>query len=475
MAMPMKSHAASLSSASATLSTSRPSPSTPLNGTSLSGEAQVTVFNSLTTRSSRFLASDSARLVHEFLNQTGSVTITEGLNVASQSSDLLTVYFTNNISARAGAGADVLYVPITAMHTVGFTPNSQVPSGGKIVITFPGTTNTSASPSATTFALNGLTSANAATYIQSFPATACAGGITVSTTGAPTITCTTSAIQPNNTYVRIFIGCTAAASAGCTTQSPRIINPTKSQTTGTADIWKVGIATQDASSQPLDNSTVAIGSIESVTVRATIDPSLTFSIAGIGDGQLLSGVNSGCAQLDTTNTGIGSSATEVGLGVLSLSPGANNTVNNIAAQNLTVTTNGQNGYSITATSSGPLKNASTGYFLNSVIAPIAFPAAGHFFGLHACGIDTDLAKWNSSPGNTACNTRVSGSTGNLCQYGWPTATIPLLIAQDNSGPIGTTVTAGNGLTLVSYAATQDVLLPPGEYQAIVTYVATPSF
>lgn len=51
----------------------------------------------------------------------------------------------------------------------------------------------------------------------------------------------------------------------------------------------------------------------------------------------------------------------------------------------------------------------------------------------------------------------------------------MLIAQDNTGPVGNSVVAGNGKTLVSYGATQDVNLPPGEYQTVITYVATPSF
>ena len=51
----------------------------------------------------------------------------------------------------------------------------------------------------------------------------------------------------------------------------------------------------------------------------------------------------------------------------------------------------------------------------------------------------------------------------------------MLIAQDTTGPIGNGVPAGNGLVSVSYAAAQDVTLPPGEYQTVITYVATPSF
>jgi hypothetical protein len=356
------------------------------------------------------------------------------------------------------------------MHTISFTTNTTIPNTGKIVISYPGTFTNSASPSASTFAFNNLTSAN----VKSFPASAC-NSVSISSGGTPTITCTTNAIQSAGTNIQIYIGCSNATAVGCTAQVPTLINPTKAAAAGTADIWKVGIQTQDASSVTLDNAIVSIGTVETVTVRATIDPSLTFSITGINSGTAVNNGNGGCGQVETTNSGINSTATEVGLGVLSIAPAVDTKLNNIAAQLLTVTTNGANGYSITATSPGSLMNPSTGFFLNSSTTPQVFPQTGHFFGMHACGADTDLVRWNTMA-SSACNT-YDGTAGsaNICKYAWPTNTEPMLIAQDTSGPIGNGVPTGNGLTSVSYAATQDVTLPPGQYQTVITYVATPSF
>ncbi len=454
------SFAASLSSASATLSTSRPSASSPLSSDAAVGVGQLSIFNN----GSRYLASDSAKLIRA----SGGIISNSNLTVASQSAALTTVYLAGTVGTAGGAGSDVLIAPITSMHKIQFTPSTTIPSGGKIIISYPGAADNSASPSASTFAFNNLAAAN----VVSNPATACNSPSGVAVT-SPSITCTTSGIIAAGTTVTILIGCSAQSGGSCTTQVPTLINPTKPSTAGTADIWKVGIQTQDVSSVNLDNSTVAIGIIESVTVRATIDPSLTFSIAGIGNGVALNGVNSVCTQADTTNSGIASTSTEVGLGVLSIVPASpTQQISNLAAQNLTVTTNGANGYSITATSSGHLKNAATGFFLNDSVTPIVFPSAGHFFGLHPCGLDTDVVKWNSI-GDLACTTSTGGS--NACKYAWPTSTGPMLIAQDNTGPVGNSVMAGNGKTLVSYGATQDVNLPPGEYQTVVTYVATPSF
>lgn len=458
-----QTHAASLASASATLTTSRPSASTPLNANATTTDTQLSVFNN----SSRFLASDSAKIIRA----TGTVITTNNLIIASQSGALTTLYLSSALSANAGVGADVVFVPITATHTLAFTVQTGIPVSGTIVLTYPGSANNTASPSATTFAFNNLVAGNVKAAFSAGTATC---SFVVS---APTITCTvgTGAVSAGTT-VYISVGCSAISAGGsCTTGVPTLINPTKSSATaGAADIWKIGVQTTDASLINLDTSTIALGTIESVTIRATVDPSLTFDITAVNNGTLLSGLFTGCSQADTTNTGINSTATEVPLGSLSSPPGTNTTIRNISAQKLVVTTNGTNGYSITATSSGSLKNQANEYSINSSVAPVTFSASNHFFGFHACGLDTDLTKW-ASTGSSACNTYITGSTAPICKYAWPTQTLPVLLAQRSTGPVGNSVVAGSGQNVVSYAATQDVTLPPGQYTAVVTYVATPSF
>jgi hypothetical protein len=463
--------AANLLSASSTVTTSRPSPSSPIQTDANAGVGQLLIFNN----SSRYLASDSAKI----LRGTGIVSNIE--TIASQSGTLTAVYLADTLGTGAGAGADVLFVPITAMHTVRFTTATTIPIGGTIVISYPGSGNNTASPSATTFAFNNLNT-TASTNVQ----TTFSSGTTTCTfiATAPTITCTVGvdAIDAG-TSVNIFIGCSAASGLSCTTQVPTIINPTKSiQTAGSADIWKVDLTTTDGAVN-LDNATLVIGTIESVTVRANIDPSLTFTITGITNGNgVNNGNTTGCLEAELTNTGINSTATEVNLGTLSNTPTTSNTmVSNVSAQLITITTNAANGYVLTATSSGHLRNPSTGYFLTDATTPQVFPSTGaNFYGFHGCGLDTynsDIGTtfWNSSASDTNCNTYISGSGGNICKYGWPTANSPITIASDTSGPIGNSLLAGNGLTSVSYAAGADAGVPPGQYTTVVTYVATPAF
>lgn len=471
-----QSNAATLASASATLTSSRPSPSSPLSADYTANATQVSVFNN----GSRFLASDSAKMIRA----NGSFVNTNHI-VASQSADLTTVFFTTNTTSAAGAGSDVLIAPVTAVHRISFTTVQDIPSSGKIVILYPGSGNNTASPSATTFAFNGLSTGN----VVSNPAAGCNS---VSIT-APTITCTTNALIAAGTTVTVLIGCSAQSNGNCTTQVPTLINPTNvgtsdSSTVAAADPWKVSITTQNASSVQLDNATVSVGIIESVTVRATIDPTLSFTITGITSGAMNTGNTSGCLDTETVNSGVASSGTDVNLGTLINSPSVVDTkVGNIAAQRIDISTNATTGYSLTATASSTLLNVSAGSFLPASLTPASFPAApgAAFFGLHACGQDVINSFVETGAGSSNCDTYISGSTGgtnNECRYAWPTtnaspSTSPLFIAFDTSGPIGTGSSdpAGDGSISISYAAGSDVSKAPGDYRAIITYVATPSF
>jgi hypothetical protein len=471
-----KVHAATLIGAKDTITTSRPSPSTPLSANAASGAYQVSVYNN----GSRFLASDSAKMIRSSTN----TLINSGLNVASQSAALTSVYFTNALGAAGQNGTDVLFFPVTAMHTIQFTVVNTIPTNGDIVITFPtlsaNDADNDASPSATTFQFNNLVSGtggrdNIDVYDDS---TDISNNVTITETepspgnpGIISINVDSGTIAAGS-VVKIYLGCTASTSASCTTQAPRIINPTKSAAEGTADIWKIKIATKDSSGIDLDDATVAIGTIETVEVRATVDASLSFSIAGVANGSAVNtGNTTGCTATETTNAGITPTATVVNLGTLANTPSATNIkISNIAAQLITITTNAANGYTLTATSSGKLKNYQSGFEIASNTTPQEFPNGTHFFGINACGLDVNTSTW----GSASCNSYITGSSS-PCKYGWPTPTTAITLASDPTGPVGNTITAGNGLVTVRYAAGIDAIVPSGEYQTAITYVATPTF
>ncbi len=475
--------AASLSTIRDTITTSRPSPSSPLSAGASSGASQVSIFNN----GSRFLASDSAKL-----KKTATATdIDAAIIVSSQSAALTTVFFGDTTGATAVAAADVLLVPITAMHTIQFTTVNTIPVSGKIVLTFPtlaaGDSDDDASPSATTFQFNNVVAGGSGTsFIDVFDDAAdVSSNVTITETepssGAPgviTITLDGATSISAGSVVKVYLGCTASTSSSCTTQSPLIINPTKTATAGTADAWKIRVSTQDAASSELDFGTSAVGIIDSVQIQATVDPSLTFTIAGISNGSAINtGNTTGCTNTETTNSGITSTSTFVNLGILGNTPTAIDTkVGNIAAQLLTVSTNAANGYSLTATSSGAFRDNSSGFDIASSTTPAVFPNGTPWFGLHPCGLDVgNSTTWTETGASQNCSTQITGSAVNECKYGWPTQTVSLTLASDASGPIGNAIAPGNGMTSVEYASGVDVTVPAGNYQSYITYVATPTF
>ncbi len=471
-------YAADLVNASNTITTSRPSASSPFLADAASGDTLASIFNN----GSFYLASDSAQT-----RQGGTGTLMDtGTIISSQSAALTTVYFGEQLGVAAGANADVLIVPITAMHRIRFTIPTEIPANGDIVITFPslatGDANNEASPSASTFQFNNM-DANDGTLIQIVD-----DGTNIDASTTPTATnstgdgdgpdihIATTSIIAAGSVVDIYIGCSAAITS-CSAQVPTLINPTKTAVAGTANVWKINVQTRDATDVNLDNATIAVGTIDSVAVRATVDPTLSFTITGVNNGLAVNtGNTTGCLQTETTNAGAASTSTEVNLGLLANAPsGTDVKVGNIATQRINISTNGAGGYVLTATSSGQLINPATGFFLASATTPTAFPASGaDWFGIHACGLDVTTATWNSTA-STACNTYISGSTDPICLYGWPTQTTAVTLASDATGPVGNSLTAGNGVVSVAYAAATDAGVPPGEYRTVITYVATPAF
>ena len=453
--------AAALVNVSDQLSTSRPSPAAPLDFNVTTASVSAIIKDN----GSYFLASDSAILAAD----TGETQDT--VNVASMSangtpiSNDRVVYLTNTIGHTHHIG-DAIYSSITSVHKVQFTTQTGVPAGGKVIITFPGSGLNTATPSATTFSFNGLASGN----ITVTGATCASWSIS-----APSITCTLngSGISASTT-VAFYIGCTGVTSGACSTSVPTLINPTASPnqvsgSTTTADTWKVSVATQDSGGNPLDSASIRIATLQSVQVQASVDPTITFTITGLSDGQVVNTVNSNCTgNTDTTNAGINTTPTFVNLGTLA------NGVINKAIQNLTVSTNSSNGYSITATSSGHLINPSNGFYLQdnegntgltapNAPVPAAFPASGNtWFGIHACGTNA-LSQWATGTTTFAGSAKYANpwNTGATSYYD----TLTTL-----SG-----VPASADITTVEYAGTVGPTTPAGTYVTTVTYIATATF
>lgn len=448
-----KAHA-TLSNISDTITTSRPSAAAALSAGIKANDTQAQISdNSL----NMFLASDSAVIYPD----TGE-TIDTGKNVASMSAVGIPsggnrYVYLNGLCPGPGCFASIHHAPealivnVTAMHTISFTTSTAVPGGGTIVLTFPGTGSNTASPSATGFSFNGMAASS--------PSDVKFNGVTCSsvTVAAPSITCTSngSGVSAGAT-VTVLIGCTSATGATCNTQAPRLINPLKSSAAGTADLWKIQLQVANTNN---DTAKITIGTIESVQVQATVDPTLTFAISAVS-GAVNNG-NTGCSTTDTVNSGIVSTPTSVNLGLL------NTTTINIAAQLITVSTNGRWGYALTATSSGHLMDPTSGFSIrDSGVSPARIAAQNPWFGIHPCGADVSTSgmSWGSS--------NVAGDVNTY--FGWPTPTAQLKLAALTTGPVGVSGSTA-GLTSVEYAGAVDVSVPAGLYFSTITYTATPTF
>lgn len=462
-----KSNAASLSNTSDTLTTSRPSAAAPLASDQAANATQVTVMDLPTSgfNSALWLASDSAVLLTDTGQSLSTITVASMSAANTPASNQRLVFFTGQVANTHHAGTTMI-TPITATHIIRFTTNSAIPSGGHIVITFPGSGSNIASPSASTFSFNNLTSS----AVICNPTTACSGSYTIS---APSITLTTGAAISGSTAIVVAIGCTGTVSAAgvCSAVAPALINPIKTAAaSGTADTWRVAVKTQDNNSIDLDSSNIKIGTIESVQVQGTVEPSLTFTITGLANSTNITTQNASCTGGDVTNPGGGLDATATFVNLGSLGNG----VINISAQELSVSTNGASGYAITATSSGRFINPATGVWItdanggdgltaNDTPAPAVFPASGSpAFGIHPCGADVTTATW--------ANAATAFSSGAKYSNPWNTG-----VNGFNASIASYTAPANARKTEIEYAATVASTTPAGIYSTVFTYVATPIF
>lgn len=424
---PKNAYADRLIGASDTISTSRPSSTATLAKDQPADTSHVVIADN----GSLFLAQDSALL--------GSETVTVASMSASNTpeSNQRIVYLTKALKTTQQKGAPII-VPVKARHTIKFTTVNAIPQNGKIVITFEGEGSKEATasagsgqaPSATTFTFNGLTPSQ----IQAKNAS-CAFTIL-----APVITCQLSSGVSSQTTVTILIGAPL----------PTLINPTKTKA-DEADIWSVKIKTQDDKSQDLDSASVKISTIEPVRVVAEVEPTLTFTIAGIASGTKIKDHNSACAENNNiTNSGIASEADFFDLGALSSKKIT------ISAHDLIASTNLKNGYSITATAGGKLRNLITGYSIASSEIPSKIQAKVENFGIHPCGLDANREDFGS------------GSLGKSAKLAWPLLAKPLLLASRSSP-------ADLVKTTVEYAVSIKNDTPVGIYKTVISYLVLPTF
>ncbi|MBP6924716.1 MAG: hypothetical protein KBB78_04065, partial [Candidatus Pacebacteria bacterium] len=321
---------------------------------------------------------------------------------------------------------------VASDHTIEFTTPTGVTAGQTIVITFP--------DSASDFNLAGigaedidLASTTGDYSLQNGAASNQIWGVSTSTFSI-TLTSGTAVLSPNAT-VTIEIGSNALFGGGTQTQ---IVNPAIGS-------YPINLSVGNGA----DTGETRVAILSTVDVTASVDTLFTFSVGGLPGGSSVSG---------TTTTGA-TQANEIPFGQLEAD------VASTAAQSLTVITNARNGFVVTVETDQQLSStngADIDGFRNGNYDTVDVPWEGPTPSL----ADEDTwGHWGLTSDDTdyfASGSYVSAST-----------TPVEIFAHD--GPIDGTI-LGEGTVNVGYTVEISGLQEAAEdYQAVLTYIATPVF
>lgn len=321
----------------------------------------------------------------------------------------------------------------SANHDLEFThpaSGSGVPNGEDIVITFPGG-----------FDLTGIAEEDIDILVDGSNFTNTNWSV-VNGGSDLTITIGTGSIGAGSS-TQILIGLNATNEGSPDTQ---ITNPSSEGS------YEITVAAGTASP---DTGATRVVILSSVEVTASVDTVFTFAVAAVGPGVSVNG---------ETTTG-SSSSTTIPFGTLTAG-GATTT-----AQQLSVSTNASNGYTVTVQTDGPLESSAGGVIDgfqdgSDLDDPSAWASPspninqpetwGHW------GFTSDDADIPSLASNFAANEFVAASTS-------PRAVM------EHDGPSNGTGT-GVGTTFVAYKVEISSLQEAGDdYSTTLTYIATPTF
>ena len=368
-----------------------------------------------------------------------AVALTVGLALLMWSVGLPT-FFRHAEAAAITSASDTLSnsAPgVASNHTIAFTVPSGTPASSTITVTFPAE-----------FTISGL-------GLNDLDITASGTDKTIATTSdvsgvwgayfsgqVLTLTTPTDGSQSSNTPIVLEIGTNATFEGNGDQQ---IVNP--SATTSYAIL--IG------GSMP-DSGQVRVAIIDQVLVSASVNTSLTFSVAGVVSSTTING--------SPTTTSATSTPTTLPFGTVAVN------TSKVMAQTLSVATNATHGYVVTVEQTGDLQST-TGATIDGFIdgaytttpSPWQAPAGliadtdtyGHWGLTSTDGTTTRAAEFTS-------NTWVSGST------------TPIVVMGHDDPADG--ITDGIGQATIGYQIQISALQEAGsDYSTTLRYIATPRF
>lgn len=222
---------------------------------------------------------------------------------------------------------------------------------------------------------------------------------------------------------------------------------------GTAGYYTINIATKDDADVEIEAVDVMVYIIEDITMDATVPANLTFSIAGLGSGVDVNG---------TTTTEV-STATTTPFGTLST------TGIKTVGQELAVSTNADDGFTVTVQQTSNMKTASDAdidSFDNGVVPGAPKPWEGPDNTIDQEATFGHMGVTSEDPTFVA-----DADTFGDNLYDGLDGVTPLAVMY-HDGPVNGT---GEGLTQVAYSVQIGAMQEAGDYSTTLTYVCTPQF
>ena len=324
LALPVRVDRAALTNASGTLSNSRRSFYADVNGAHAAADTSIAIKSSGNTGPDTTVAGlfpgDSVSVGPNPSLTVSSIPSTTGQNFI----------LTTGIPVGASDGVAV-YGTQSGTLTLAFTIGSTIPASGTVLVTIPDPAsngNDGGPDTAATTALNGFDLNNmAAANVSTTGGTGCTWNATETITpgggSGHTIEATTTTACTGGT-ITMVIGTTVG-----------LINPARVAGTslGVADVYQIGITSKDATGgNTIESTEVSVAVQEGVLVSATVDETLSFTVAGLS-------TPTACGVVSTLTT----TATTVPWGTLPTTYAAGN---HNTAQQLTISTNALNGYKV---------------------------------------------------------------------------------------------------------------------------------
>jgi len=334
-----KLNSANFTLASATLSNSRFSYRAGVSGTPAAGATETDIDTTLNpdNNTNHLFPNDTVC----FPNAAESGCKGQTTYTVSNITDSDTFTFTPGL-AGALLATDLVVATQSGSLTLAFTTINEVPLTGDILITIPAVNTTGLTcdgipDTASTVATNGFDLSTVAK--TDLTVTGCTDGNW--DVANATVTCGTASTDHTIMIPRVTTACAAGTAVTVVIDStPGIINPApinSGHSQGTADIYAINVKTRDGSDATLDQINAKVAPIEGVLVSATVDETLSLTVAGItADSGTYCNITRSASSPDAT-------AYSIPWGTI---PSTYAAATHNAAQQLTVSTNALSGYKV---------------------------------------------------------------------------------------------------------------------------------